>query len=169
MSNGYVAPENIGEETESAHIKETFLDCLRLIERLHRRLLDVLRVRLEERGRTQINAVQALLLYNIGDNEMTAGELRTRGYYLGSNVSYNLKKLVDTGHISHQQAQHDKRAVRIALTDKGRTIAKIVNVLYDEQLAEVLEDEIFNLDEFRHMRRNLRNLERFWSDQLRFI
>ena len=156
-------------ETGEGRNKQLFLDCLQLVERLHRRLLDVIKSSLDAEGATDINSVQALLLYNIGDNEMTAGELRTRGYYLGSNVSYNLKKLVEMGFISHQPAEHDKRAVRIALTDKGRTIATIVNDLYDEQLKEVLEDEIFDLDEFRHLRRNLRNLERFWSDQLRFI
>ncbi len=53
----------------------------------------------DRRGRSDINAVQALLLYNIGDSELTAGELRTRGYYLGSNVSYNVKKLVEMGSI----------------------------------------------------------------------
>src|SRR2546427_9679732 len=74
-----------------------YLEALTLVERLPRRLLDVIKDEFDRRGRADINSVQALLLYNIGDKELTAGELRTRGYYLGSNVSYNLKKLVELG------------------------------------------------------------------------
>lgn len=159
----------IGDESEGAETMRIFMDCLRLVERLHRRLLDVIRNQLEEAGRGEINAVQALLLFNIGGNEITAGELRSRGYYLGSNVSYNLKKMVDMGYVSHQKAEHDKRSVRISLTEKGSAVSTIVDKLYKAQLEEILEDEVFDNKELRHMRRNLRNLERFWADQLRFV
>ena len=78
-------------------LKGRYLVSLKLVERLHRLLLDVIKDEFERLGRTDVNSVQALLLYNIGDAELTAGELTSRGYYLGSNVSYNLKKLVDAG------------------------------------------------------------------------
>src|SRR3984893_8453052 len=84
------------------HIQPVYLAALTLVEGLHRRFLDVIRDEFDRRGRADINAVQALLLFNIGDKELTAGELRTRGYYLGSNVSYNLKKLVEMGFLDHQ-------------------------------------------------------------------
>ena len=90
-----------------------------MVERLHRRLLDVIKDEFDRRGRADINSVQALLLYNIGDKELTAGELRSRGYYLGSNVSYNLKKLVEMGFLDHQRSRVDRRSVRIKLTDLG--------------------------------------------------
>ena len=93
-----------------------YLEALTLVERLHRRLLDVIKDEFDRRGRADINSVQALLLYNIGDKELTAGELRTRGYYLGSNVSYNLKKLVEMGFLDHQRSRVDRRSVRIRLT-----------------------------------------------------
>lgn len=156
------------EHSEQAQTKATFLECLRLVERLHRRLLDVLRYRLEEMGRTELNSVQALLIYNVGEQEMTAGELRTRGYYLGSNVSYNLKKLVEMGFISHQKSEHDRRSVRVALTEKGRLICEMIDNLYDEQLQEIMGDDLLGLEDMRVLRKNLRNLERYWSDQLRF-
>lgn len=156
------------EHSEMAQTKATFLECLRLVERLHRRLLDVLRYRLEEMGRTELNSVQALLIYNVGEQEMTAGELRTRGYYLGSNVSYNLKKLVEMGFISHHKSEHDRRSVRVALTEKGRMISEMIDSLYDEQLEEIMGDELLGLEDMRDLRKNLRNLERYWSDQLRF-
>ena len=81
----------------------------------------------DRRGRSDVNSVQALLLYNISDKELTAGELRTRGYYLGSNVSYNVKKLVETGYLHHARSRIDRRAVRISLTDKGRDVHNIVS------------------------------------------
>ena len=114
-----------------------YLEALTLVERLHRRLLDVIKDEFERLGIIDINSVQALLLYNIGDNEVTAGELRTRGYYLGSNVSYNLKKLVDMGYIHYKRSEVDRRSVRVSLTQKGKDACSIVHKLYQRQLGSV--------------------------------
>jgi hypothetical protein len=47
-------------------------------------------------GIRDINNVQGLILFNVGDGaEMPIGELTLRGCYLGSKVSYNRKKTVD--------------------------------------------------------------------------
>src|SRR5881398_3026124 len=101
-----------------APVQPLYLEALTLVERLHRRLLDVIKDEFDRRGRADINSVQALLLYNIGDKELTAGELRTRGYYLGSNVSYNLKKLVELGFLDHQRSRVDRGSrVRPASSD----------------------------------------------------
>ena len=113
-------------------IRPLYLEALTLVERLHRRLLDVIKDEFDRRGRADINSVQALLLYNIGDKELTAGELRTRGYYLGSNVSYNLKKLVEMGFLDHQRSRVDRRSVRIKLTDKGREVRDVVESAVSE-------------------------------------
>ncbi len=121
---------NIGmrESVEEAEdLKGRYLVSLKLIERLHRLLLDVIKDEFDRLGRSDVNSVQALLLYNIGDAELTAGELTSRGYYLGSNVSYNLKKLVDAGYIDHQRSTIDRRSVRVKLTDKGQEICQVVN------------------------------------------
>ena len=81
----------------------TYLDTLGRLERLHRLLLDVVKDEFERLGLIDINSVQGLLLFNIGEHEVTAGELKSRGYYQGSNVSYNLKKLVDSGYMHHEK------------------------------------------------------------------
>ena len=107
------AVEPADRQAKFDQIRPLYLDALTLVERLHRRLLDVIKDEFDRRGRSDINSVQALLLYNIGDKELTAGELRTRGYYLGSNVSYNLKKLVEMGFLDHQRSRVDRRSVRI--------------------------------------------------------
>ena len=110
--------------------------------------------------------MQALLLFNIGESGLTAGELRTRGYYLGSNVSYNLKKLVEMGYIHHQRSRMDRRSVRVSLTDKGREIADIVNGLYDRHIRSIQQVGGIALDDFHNLNKSLQRLERFWTDQI---
>ncbi len=120
-----------------AGLKPLYMEALTLVERLHRRLLDVIKDEFDRAGRSDVNSVQALLLFNIGDSELTAGELRTRGYYLGSNVSYNLKKLVEMGYIHHQRSRMDRRSVRVSLTEKGQEVADIVNGLYNRHIRSI--------------------------------
>src|ERR1022692_2938183 len=147
-----------------APVQPLYLEALTLVERLHRRLLDVIKDEFDRRGRGDVNAVQALLLYNIADKELTAGELRTRGYYLGSNVSYNVKKLVETGYLHHARSRIDRRAVRISLTDKGREIHEIVSGLYDKHIATVEQIGGISTEEFARLNLSLVRLERFWTD-----
>ncbi|KXJ51852.1 MarR family winged helix-turn-helix transcriptional regulator [Neptuniibacter pectenicola] len=143
-----------------------FLECLRLIERLHRRILDLLKFRLEALGYADINSVQALLLHNIADREMTAGELRTRGYYLGSNVSYNLKKMVSNGYITQERSEHDLRSVRIKLSTKGLTIHALISELFDQQLELINAEQVLEGGDFNPLREQLRHLETFWDQQI---
>src|SRR5438309_9480319 len=116
------------------HIRPLYLEALTLVERLHRRLLDVIKDEFDRRSRADVNSVQALLLYNIGDKELTAGELRTRGYYLGSNVSYNVKKLVEMGYLHHARSTVDRQSVRISLPEQGKQVHKIVASLSDQHV-----------------------------------
>ena len=153
-------------ESEPEDIKGLYLDSLTLVERLHRRLLDVIKDEFDRMGRSDVNSVQALLLYNIGDAELTAGELRTRGYYLGSNVSYNLKKLVDAGYIHHQRSRVDRRSVRVSLTEKGQAVARIVDDLYNRHIGSIEKVGGISTDDFRMVNKSLQRLERFWTDQI---
>ena len=148
------------------HIQPHYLEALTLIERLHRRLLDVIKDEFDRKGRADINAVQALLLFNIGDKELTAGELRTRGYYLGSNVSYNLKKLVEMGFLDHQRSRVDRRSVRIKLTEKGGDVCDTVRALYEKHVRTVEQVGGISADEFAGLNKSLHRLERFWTDQI---
>lgn len=155
--------EEYGEE-----LRPKYLEALALIERLHRRLLDVIKDEFDRKGRDDVNAVQALLLYNIGGKELTASELRTRGYYLGSNVSYNLKKLVELGFINHQRSRVDRRSVRISLTEKGQEVAEVVAKLYDRHIGSIEQVGGINSDEFQQMNRSLQRLDRFWNDTIAY-
>src|SRR6202008_3006764 len=143
-----------------------YLEALTLVERLHRRLLDVIKDEFDRRGRADINSVQALLLYNIGDKELTAGELRTRGYYLGSNVSYNLKKLVELGFLDHQRSRVDRRSVRIRLNQQGQEIRRVFDALYQKHVNTVEQVGGISNEEFATLNKSLHRLERFWTDQI---
>ena len=149
-------------------LKGEYLRALRLVERLHRLLLDVIKDEFDRIGGAELNSVQALLLYNIGESELTAGELKTRGYYLGSNVSYNLKKLVDMGYIHYKRSDKDRRSVRVSLTDKGLDARAVIQKLYQRQLGSIEQVGQISTDEFKGLNKALVRLERFWTDQIRF-
>jgi DNA-binding MarR family transcriptional regulator len=149
-------------------LKGEYLRALRLVERLHRLLLDVIKDEFDRLGGAELNSVQALLLYNIGESELTAGELKTRGYYLGSNVSYNLKKLVDMGYIHYKRSDKDRRSVRVSLTDKGLDARAVIQKLYQRQLGSIEQVGQISMDEFKGLNKALVRLERFWTDQIRF-
>lgn len=146
-----------------------YMETLSLVERLHRLLLDVIKDEFERLGILEINAVQALLLFNIADNEVTAGELRSRGYYQGSNVSYNLKKLVDNGFMHHQRCAIDRRSVRVRLTEKGREVHHVVCGLLERHSMGLKTDPLVGGEKILTMNAALQRVERFWSDQIRYI
>ncbi|MGJ8625710.1 MAG: MarR family winged helix-turn-helix transcriptional regulator [Sulfitobacter sp.] len=146
-----------------------YLEALSLVERLHRLLLDVIKDEFERVNVLEINAVQALLLFNIGDNEVTAGELKSRGYYQGSNVSYNLKKLVEMGYMHHQRCEIDRRSVRVRLTEKGRHVRDVVSELFARH-AEGLENKgVLGHEGIADITSSLKRMERYWTDQIRYI
>lgn len=155
-----------GDAEGTQEMKPLYMDALRLVERLHRRLLDVIKDEFERRGRSDVNSVQALLLFNIGDSEVTAGELRSRGYYQGSNVSYNLKKLVDMGYVNHERSRVDRRSVRISLSEKGMEIHSIVSDLYERHINTIEQVGGISGDDLSGLNRSLQRLERFWTDQI---
>ncbi|WP_210527227.1 MarR family winged helix-turn-helix transcriptional regulator [Rubellimicrobium arenae] len=152
-----------------AAFMRSYLDALTLVERLHRLLLDVIKDEFERLGILEVNPVQALLLFNIGDNEVTAGELKSRGYYQGSNVSYNLKKLVDLGYMHHQRSEIDRRSVRVRLTDKGRKLRDIVARLFAAHAEGLTTRAILDADSMDEITHALKRMERYWTDQIRYI
>lgn len=150
----------------AAPLKPLYLEAVSRVERLHRRLLDLIKDEFDRMGWDDINPVQALLMFNIGDSELTAGELRSRGYYLGSNVSYNLKKLVETGYIFQERSRTDRRSVRIRLSPKGEEVAEVVDELYERHLKSIEQVGGLGNDEFESLNKSLGRLERFWIDQI---
>src|SRR4026209_2692801 len=152
--------------TESEDFKGRYLVSLKLVERLHRLLLDVIKDEFERLGRSDVNSVQALLLFAIGDAELTAGELTSRGLYLGSNVSYNLQEPVDAGPTPHQRPSTDRRSVRVRLTEKGQEVSNVVNGLYQRQLKSLQQVGGIGVDDLESLNKALIRLQRFRTDPI---
>lgn len=148
-------------------MNDYYHNIVRLIERLHRHFLDVLRTELRRLNIEDINAVQALLLYNIGEAEVVIRDLKDRGYYHGSNVSYNIKKLTEFGYLTQERCAHDRRSVRLRLTDKGMNLCKAVADLQAHLAAKVGSDQTVR-EELEAAGTNLLKLERIWTDFIRY-
>lgn len=146
---------------------DTYNNIVRLIERLHRHFLDVLRTELRDMGIEDINAVQALLLFNIGDNEVVIRDLKDRGYYHGSNVSYNIKKLTEFGYLDQERCTHDRRSVRLKLTEKGMKLCNGVRGL-QQHLAESLAKAPEADGELETAGHAMLRIERIWTDFIRY-
>ena len=145
-------------------MKEIYSESILLIERLHRRFLDVVKTELDRLKIDDINNVQTLILYNITNEQLTIGELTNRGYYLGSNVSYNVKKLVENKYLMQERAPHDKRSSRIKLSEKGLSLCQKIDELYQRNV-DSLSKEMQTLD-LQNLNKTLSQLERFWTDYI---
>ena len=144
-----------------------YKDVIFLVERLHRHFLEVVKAELERLDSSDINNVQALILFNIGDEELTVGELTNRGYYLGSNVSYNVKKMVENGYLIHERSTHDRRSIRVRLSDKGLGLLGELRDMFDRQIAEIPDGPVCD-EELENASVALRHLEQFWTKILTF-
>ncbi|MDB6453662.1 MarR family winged helix-turn-helix transcriptional regulator [Falsirhodobacter sp. 20TX0035] len=147
----------------------SYLETLGLVERMHRLLLDIVKDEFERIGHLDINPIQALLLFNVGANEVTAGELRSRGFYQGSNVSYNLRKLVDLGYMHHERSSVDRRSVRVRLTPRGLEIRQMLLKLFDEHSKVISGRDLLSVNAMEDANNALRKVERFWTEQIRYI
>lgn len=148
-------------------MKDIYAESILLIERLHRRFLDVVKTELDRLKIDDINNVQTLILYNINGEQLTIGELTNRGYYLGSNVSYNVKKLVENGYLAQERAPHDKRSTRIRLSDKGLKLCSKIDELYQRNVDMVSKE--MDVSAFSGLNKTLSQLERFWTDYINNI
>lgn len=148
-------------------MKKEYLEFTRLIERLHRRFLDLLRAELNRLGIRNINSVQALLLANIGDEHIAIRDLVERGYYQGSNVSYNIKKLAEMGYLEQERSAHDRRSVSIRLTKKALNVVDRIREL-EQRIANQLDQQDFGSNEIELVCQALRRVERTWTDYVHY-
>ena len=148
-------------------MKAAFLETISLIERLHRQCLEVVKAELDRIGVRDLNNVQALILFNIGEEELTVGELTQRGYYLGSNVSYNVKKMVENGYLIQERSPHDRRSFHVRAAEKGLEISRQLDKLFQDQSAK-LDDAQLAEDNLSGANEILRRLGQFWSTPQRY-
>jgi DNA-binding MarR family transcriptional regulator len=152
-----------------ACLKEIYIEAILLIERLHRRFLDVIKTELDKMKIEDINNIQTLILYNISTEQLTIGELTVRGYYLGSNVSYNVKKLVENGYLVQERSPHDKRSTRVKLSDKGLSLCQKIDALYQRNVEALTRAGNPSAKVLSDTNVALKQLERFWTDYINNI
>lgn len=146
-----------------------YVEALQMLERMHRLLLDLIKDEFERLGRLDLNPVQAMILFNMGEAEVSAGELRSRGMYQGSNVSYNLKKLVQMGYVVHERCDQDRRSVRVRLSDQGQAVRDDVMAMFSRHADILSMSGIMDDPPLPAVNAQTRRLERFWLDQIRYI
>ena len=164
---GQTQQNSVGELVEESSLSE-YRRALSVVERLHRQLLDVVKDDLDRAGHDDLTPVQALLIFNIGDAEWSAGELKSRGFYLGSNVSYNLKKLHELGYVESGKSLHDKRQIRLRLTPAGGDLRKQLDIMFQRHAATLSPVGGVESPDLVASNKTLTRLERFWADQIRF-
>jgi DNA-binding MarR family transcriptional regulator len=152
---------------QHSHSKEVYLDAIRLTERMHRQFLDVIRAELDRLKIEDINSVQCLILFNIGPNDLSVGELTHRGYYLGSNVSYNVRKMVANGYMAQERSVHDRRSFHVRLTSRGLELWRQIDQMFDAQVAALVETQ--KLEEIQGASGVYRRLEQFWQTELKSL
>jgi DNA-binding MarR family transcriptional regulator len=163
-----IAKDYTTEQSVEAQCVNEYQRALSLVERLHRQLLDVVKDDLDRAGHEDLTPVQALLIYNIGDSEWSAGELKSRGFYLGSNVSYNLKKLHDLGYVESGKSVHDKRQIRLKLTQDGVALRSQLSSMFARHASTLRPVGGVETPDLVASNKTLSRLERFWADQIRF-
>lgn len=156
------APSDVGSA-----VKREYLEAIKLIERLHRQFLEVVKTELDRIGVEDINNIQALILFNIGQEELTVGELTNRGYYLGSNVSYNVRKMVENGYLVQERSTHDRRSIRVRLSDKGLDLCAQIGDMFERHSAALAGSSI-SPEDLNAASMSYRQLERFWISMLNF-
>ncbi|MBU2956549.1 winged helix DNA-binding protein [Paracoccus sp. 1_MG-2023] len=159
----------MAEAAGISEMTEAYLESLQILERMHRLMLDLIKDEFERLRRADLTPVQAMILYNLGSAEVTAGELRSRGMYQGSNVSYNLKKLVAMGYVHHERCDMDRRSVRVRLTPEGQEVRNAVHAMFLRHAEGLAMSGVLEDPPLDQVNLQSRRIERFWSEQIRYI
>ena len=144
-------------------MKENYYNSIVMIEKLHLLFLEILKYELKKLNTNDINNIQALVLYNIGENKISVGGLTSHGYYLGSNVSYNLRKMVENGYIMQTLNDYDRRSSEVKLTQKGLEMYKKMDVIF-EQHSKYLNENNIDENTIINLKDTLQTIERYLNN-----
>jgi DNA-binding MarR family transcriptional regulator len=147
-------PPRTGEKSPKATVQH--LDLARYVERAHRRYLDLLRAEMTRLGIDDVSPAQVLMMFTIGEGELSVRDLLERGNYLGSNASYNLKRLWEAGYIVRESSSRDRRSAYISLTAKGHSLCETIRAV-DRSYQDLL---VRNADEQRDLETTISTLRR---------
>ncbi|TQV70064.1 helix-turn-helix domain-containing protein [Denitrobaculum tricleocarpae] len=145
----------------------SFTRTLELIERLHRQCLEVVKAELDRLAVRDLTSVQAVILFNIGRDEFSIGDLTQRGYYLGSNVSYNIKKMIKHGYLLQARSTQDRRLLLVRASPAGVEIHLALDSLFEAHASNELIRNQVSEDCLNRSNEALRNLHGIWASQSR--
>jgi DNA-binding MarR family transcriptional regulator len=137
-----------------------YVEVISLVGQLHRNFLELVKLELDKLGLYDINNVQALMLFNLGAAEIPVGELMSRGWYLGSNVSYNVRKMVENGYLKQERSIHDRRSLQVGLTTKGHNLRERLSDMHTRHL-EILTQSGATEADLKYSAEVLNQLDRF--------
>ncbi|MDO5657353.1 MAG: MarR family transcriptional regulator [Paracoccus sp. (in: a-proteobacteria)] len=162
-------PRHTAPPEDEADQSDAYFRFLQMLERLHRLMLDLIKDEFERIGRADLTPVQAMLIYHLGQQEVSAGELRSRGMYQGSNVSYNLKKLVSGGYVTQMRSDQDRRALRVSLSEEGRAVRDDIGRLFARHADDLVASGVLDDPPLDRVNRQAQRIERYWAEQIRYI
>ena len=145
----------------------THIEIVRVIERLHRRSLDLIRADLIRAGVDDLSPSQVMMLLTIGRSELSVRDLIERGYYLGSNASYSLKRLVEAEYVIRTASERDRRSARIRLSEKGQKLCDMIKTI-DRTYHRLVTRNEEEIRELESTFRTLKRLEEAWSNAVRY-
>ncbi|USO02638.1 MAG: winged helix DNA-binding protein [Alphaproteobacteria bacterium] len=139
-------------------MRENHLEAISLVEVVYKLYLDVLKTELSKLGILDINNMQAMIMYHIGDRKLSIGEVIDKGCFIGSNVSYNVKKLTSAGYLKQEPSQFDRRSVYLTLTKQGKEVYTKLHKAIQEQKKVLLKYGLSDQD-FENLKETLTKLE----------
>jgi len=144
-------------------MNDSYLNVIQLLPQIHRQFMEVIKKDLEGIKINDINNVQSIMLFNIGDTTLSIGDLTLSGVYIGSNVSYHVKKMVENGYLIQEHSAYDRRVSHVRVTEKGRKLREELTMTHQRRI-DLLADVALSSDELQAAMSVLRLLDRFWSD-----
>ena len=144
-------------------MNDSYLNVLQLLPQIHRQFMEVIKKDLEGIKINDINNVQSIMLFNIGDTTLSIGDLTLSGVYIGSNVSYHVKKMVENGYLIQEHSAYDRRVSHVRGTEKGRKLREELTMTHQRRI-DLLADVALSSDELQAAMSVLRLLDRFWSE-----
>lgn len=147
-------------------MKDNYFKTIVMIEHLHRLSLQVVKSELNKMKISDINNIQCFILYHLGMQEIIIADMINRGYYLGKNVSYNLKNMIKNGYVVKETKYNDNRSRSVKLSTKGIKLHKKLENLFIMQskdfYSKCMNKE--DLDKFDNM---LFKIENFFLDNIK--
>ena len=165
--NGHQRSNGDGEVDDGPDRRVSAFDLARIIERASRRFLDYLRLELGKLGVEDISPAHVMILLTIGQGEIAVRDLLDRGHYGGSNASYNLKQLVESGYLERGASPRDRRLARISLSLKGQMLCERLRLLDEASSLGSRSENGLDAD-LLTTHETLRRLEQWWNDSLRY-